>query len=376
MTTAAVYLDYNASAPLRPEARAAMRDALEVDGNASSVHAFGRAARAIVETARQQVADFVAADPSEVIFTSGATEANNWFARAGWDTVFIAGIEHDSLHMPIADSGVGVRSVAVDGDGIADVSQIAEAILLSGSDLGRAAITLQMANNETGVCQPVAETAAFAREHGLFMHTDAVQAAGRIKLDLQALGVDAMSITAHKIGGPKGIGALILRDGAELPAAISGGGQERRRRAGTENIAAIAGFGAAVAAAERDRAQLDTIQDLRDTLETGVKDMSPEVEIAGRCATRLANTSCIVWPGKRAETTLIKLDLAGIAVSAGAACSSGKVGTSRALAAMGLAPEAAQSAIRVSIGHATTKEEIARFLDVWKALSRSDQIAA
>ncbi len=376
MTTEAVYLDYNASAPLRPEARTAMIAALEVDGNASSVHRCGRDARAVVEAAREEVAALVGAKPAEVIFTSGATESNNWFAAAGWDTVMLAPIEHDSLYAPVRNRAGKVIEFSVGKDGVADVSEVAGLTLLSNAELGCAAVSLQMANNETGACQPVAETAAFAREHGFFVHTDAVQAAGRLPINLAHLGVDALSLSAHKIGGPKGIGALVLRDGATLPSFVTGGGQERRRRAGTENVAAIAGFGAAARASTRDLATMSKIAALRDALEDGIKGVTPNTEIIAKDAPRLANTSCFVCAGKRAETLLIKLDLEGVAVSSGAACSSGKVGVSRALEAMALAPELAQSALRISIGHATTREDITLFLKAWKGIHRSDQIAA
>lgn len=380
MTTA--YLDYNASAPLRPEARDAMVSALDISGNASSVHGPGRAARAVVETARNKIAAFVGANPSEIIFTSGATEANNWIlSGGGWGRVILAPIEHESVYVPAHDSSARVKEISVSDEGVADVSQIADTVLLSGDDLSqgagrRTAVTLQIANNETGALQPVAETATFAREHGLFMHTDAVQGAGRVPINFAALGVDALSLSAHKIGGPKGVGALVLKDHVALATFIQGGGQERRRRAGTENVAAIAGFGAAVEAAGHDLNMIDHISDLRDALEAGLKDIDPDIEIVSAGTPRLANTTCFASPGKRAETTLIKLDLAGVAVSSGAACSSGKVGISRALDAMGMAQNLAQSAIRVSIGHATTQDEIRHFLKVWKTLHHSDKVAA
>lgn len=371
-----VYLDYNASAPLRPTAKAAMVSALDVTGNASSVHEFGRAARAVVETAREQVAHALGAKPSQIIFTSGASEANSWFARAGWERIALAPIEHDSVYVPVKNATAQVKEIGVSKDGIATVSEFADWVLGFEGDLSRAAISLQMANNETGAVQPVAETAAFAREHGLFMHTDAVQAVGRIAVDFAALGVDAMSISAHKFGGPKGVGALVLADDSELPAMIVGGGQERRRRAGTENVAAIAGFGAAAEAVHHDLADISRQSVLRDTLEVGIKQIAPEAVFLSAGQTRLANTSCFVVPGNRAETMLIKLDLAGVAVSSGAACSSGKVGASRALSAMGLDPDLAQSALRVSLGHASTDQDVAQFLEAWKSLYRGDKIAA
>jgi cysteine desulfurase len=375
MTLARTYLDYNASAPLRHEAHAAMCAALEICGNPSSVHAEGRRARSLVEEARDEVAALVHARASEVVFTSGATEANAWVLSAGWNTIVLPGLEHDSVRVPAATSGARIIELPSTVDGVAAVETLAER-LPGREGLGRAAIALQVANNETGVIQPLAEAAAFAREHGLALHTDAVQAAGRVKVDFAALGAETLSLSSHKIGGPKGAGALVIRDGVALPPFLTGGGQERRRRAGTENVAAIAGFGAAATAAARDLVQMDRIRALRDTLEDGVLRLTPEALVLGGRAPRLANTTCVAWPGKLAETLVIKLDLAGIAVSAGAACSSGKVGQSHVLAAMGIAPEIARSAIRVSIGAGTTKEDIAAFLAAWKSIRGGVQIAA
>lgn len=374
MTTA--YLDYNATAPLRDEARKAVVAALDVTGNASSVHQFGRTARAVVETAREQVAAFVGAQPSEVIFTSGATEANNWVMRKGWSCVARAEIEHDSVHAPLKAGAAEVVNVSVGSDGVVAAGDFADWALRTTHDAKTCAVTLQMANNETGVLQPVADVADFAHAHGIFMHTDAVQAVGRERVNFAGLNVDAMSLSAHKIGGPKGIGALILRESTALPAFISGGGQERSRRSGTENVAGIAGFGAAAAAADRDLGATVDIAALRDRLEQGLKACAPEIEIVGVETPRLANTTCFIAPGQRAETALIKLDLRGIAVSTGAACSSGKVSASRTLQAMGIERQRAECAIRVSIGHGTTKAEIDYFLSVWKALYRGDKIAA
>jgi cysteine desulfurase len=376
MTAERTYLDHNASAPLKPEARAAMLRALELVGNPSSVHAEGRRARALVENARDRIAALVNAQPSEIVFTSGGTEANNWALAAGWDTIFLSGIEHDSVRVPGGLSGARVIEVRASREGVAAVETIAARVLRSSEDLGRGLIALQMANNETGVVQPVAETAAFAREHGLAIHTDAVQGAGRIRIDFHALGVDTLSLSSHKIGGPKGIGALVVRDGISLLPLISGGGQERRRRAGTENVAAIAGFGAAAEAAARNLAQMARVRSLRDRLESGVLARTPDAVVVGREADRLANTSCLARPGRLAETLVIKLDLAGIAVSAGAACSSGRVAQSHVLVAMGLEPEIARGAIRVSLGPETTEDDIAAFLAAWAGLEGSAAVAA
>ncbi len=255
MTAERTYLDYNASAPLLPEARAAMLAALEVCGNPSSVHAEGRHARAIVEAAREEVAALVNARPSEVVFTSGATEANAWAMGAGWDTVVVSGLEHESVRAPAASSGARLVLFPATAAGIADLGA-AGAVLPAGAERGRAVLALQMANNETGVVQPVAAAAELATANGLALHCDAVQAVGRMPVDFAALGCDTMSLSSHKIGGPKGAGALVIRDGMTLAPLIAGGGQERRRRAGTENVAAIAGFGAAARAA-RDPSRRD-----------------------------------------------------------------------------------------------------------------------
>ncbi len=224
--------------------------------------------------------------------------------------------------------------------------------------------------------QDVEAAGRLATEHGARLHTDAVQAAGRVAIDFKSLGASTLALSGHKIGGPKGIGALVIGTGTVLAPMFTGGGQERRRRAGTENVAAIAGFGAAASAARRELGEMMRVAALRDRLEAEVLRLTPEAVVVGKKAARLANTSCIALPGQHAETMVIKFDLAGIAVSAGAACSSGKVGTSHVLTAMGLAPEVAQSAIRVSIGASTTEQDIAAFLAAWKAVSGSKQLAA
>jgi cysteine desulfurase len=367
MTSARTYLDYNASAPLRSEARAVMLAALDVCGNPSSVHAEGRKARAIVDHARAQVAALVGAKPSEVVFTSGATEANASVFAQRWDTLFVSSMEHPSVLAPAAANGGCVTAISAHADGVSATEEVAERVL-AGDTVGRAMVALQLANNETGVIQPVAETAAFARAHDIFVHCDAVQAAGRIPIDFAMLGVDTMSLSSHKIGGPKGAGVLIIRDGISLPVFMAGGGQEQRRRGGTENVAAIAGFGTAAEFAGRDVARAAGIRVLRDTLERAVLELTPEAIIVGAEAPRLANTSCIAWPGKLAETLVIRLDLAGIAVSGGSACSSGKVGQSHVLAAIGLMPEIAASAVRVSLGPDTTVADCNAFLDAWRAM--------
>ena len=336
MTAPRTYLDWNATAPLRPEARAAMIAALDLAGNASSVHAEGRAARAIVESARESVAALVGARPADVVFTSGATESNVTVLSAGWSTIFVADIEHESVLHPAKTSRARIVEMPVCDSGLVDSGAIADAVLCAAEPFGHALLSLQLANNETGVIQPVADIARFARAHGIAIHTDAVQACGRLAVDVAQLDVDYLSISAHKLGGPKGVGAHVCRDGAALPSLLLGGGQERRRRAGTENVAAIAGFGAAALAAMQDLAGIERQRSCRDKLVAAIQQMTPEAVVIGAAADRLPNTSCIALPGKTAETLLIKLDLAGIAISAGSACSSGKVGASHVLRAMGL----------------------------------------
>jgi cysteine desulfurase len=225
-----------------------------------------------------------------------------------------------------------------------------------------------MANNETGILQPVAEAVSFAREHGHSVHTDATQAAGRVPIDFAGLGVDLLSLSSHKLGGPKGVGALVIRDGVTIPPLIAGGGQERRRRAGTENVAAIVGFGAAASLALDDLEKVAALAARRDAIERDLIELAPECVVIGQSSPRIANTLCIAWPGKSAETTVIKLDLAGVAVSAGSACSSGKVGSSHVLEAMGLAADMAKSAIRVSLGPTTSDRDIQRLIAAWLAV--------
>jgi cysteine desulfurase len=369
------YLDYNATAPLRPEAKAAMIDALDVVGNPSSVHAEGRRARSVIETARESVARLVGAKPSEIVFTSGASEANTWAASQPLATIFTTGIEHDSILTPARASGAELVMLPLGADGRVNPDELA-ARLASGTFARPAVIAIQMANNETGVIQSVAEIAAVARANGVRVHVDAVQATGRLPIDFAALDVDTLAISAHKFGGPKGVGALVIRDHFDLVPLIRGGAQERRRRAGTENISAIAGFGAAAEAVRRDLAEIGAVQSLRDGLEAELKRISPNVVIIGEGAPRLANTTAAALPGKLAETLVIRMDLAGVAVSAGSACSSGKVGASHVLKAMGFGPEIAGSTIRISLGSTTTEEDIAAFIAAWKTIAGTPALAA
>ena len=369
-----IYFDHNASAPLRDAARAAMVQALEACGNPSSVHGEGRALRRIIEDAREEVAALVGATPAEVVFTSGASEANNWVLNAGWDRIYVFGIEHESVLAPARASGAEVVELPVAADGSADLGAFAHHVLSSATRPPRTLLTLQMANSETGVIQDVAAASSFARDHAIAVHTDAVQAAGRLPIAFADIGADFLTLSSHKIGGPAGAGALAIRDGQSLPAFIAGGGQERRRRAGTENAAAIAGFAAAARIARDEIGGMDRLAALRDRLAGGILDIVPgAIVIAGQSA-RLANTLSVALPGEAAETSVIKLDLAGIAASAGSACSSGKVGASHVLAAMGVEDGLARTTIRLSLGTSTTPAEIEdaleRMTKLWAATQR------
>ncbi|MDV7144992.1 aminotransferase class V-fold PLP-dependent enzyme [Tropicimonas sp. TH_r6] len=333
------YLDWNATAPLRPEAKAAMVEAMELVGNPSSVHAEGRAAKGLIERARGQVAEAVGAQAADIVFTSGATEAAA-LALAGRGLVG-AGIEHDAVREWVAES------LPVDADGRVIVADPA------GS-------TLQLANSETGVIQDLPEGLAVS---------DMTQAFGKIPVAFDWSGCDMALISAHKLGGPKGIGALVLRRGLDVASRIRGGGQEMGRRSGTENLIGIAGFGAAAAAAQRDLDDgvWERVEKLRTILEKALVSSAKEIIFVGNSARRLPNTICAVVPGWRGETQVMQMDLAGFAVSAGSACSSGKVKASRVLRAMGFDEASAGCAIRISIGPETTEEDVLRFADRWGA---------
>ncbi len=376
MNRARTYLDWNATAPLRPQARAAMMAALDVVGNPSSPHAEGRRARGLIEDARERVAALVNARPAEVVFTSGGTEANNAVLAGGWAAILTCAMEHDSVLAPARSSGAEFVEVPATTDGVANVSDLGRHLSRLGGT--RALLSLQMANNETGALQPVAHVARLAREHGFAIHTDAVQAAGRVPVDMRTLGVDYLTLSAHKLGGPKGVGALVIRDGASLRPFVAGGGQERRRRAGTENVAAIAGFGAVAEATRDDLADMKRVRSLRDGLEAQVRRVTPGAVIVAAAVDRLPNTTSVALPGANAETLVIGLDLKGIAVSAGAACSSGKVGASHVLAAMGLAADVARATIRISLGSASTERDVAAFIDAWSqiAMARRERAVA
>ena len=374
-----VYLDWNATAPLRPEAQEATIAALGVAGNPSSVHGEGRAARRLVEEARAKVAALVGAGLEQVTFTSGGTEANmlaltpaltepgNDLPR---DRLLISAIEHTSVRSGGRFPAGAAEEIPVSTAGAVDLDSL-RAMLAKG---GRPLVSIMLANNETGVIQPIAQAAQIVHDASGLLHVDAVQAPGRIVCDITALGADLLTISAHKFGGPKGVGALIRR-GEALHIAeplIKGGGQERGTRAGTENVAGIAAFGAAAeaTASGRDR-EAAHMAALRARLEAGLKRISPQAIIFGHESERLPNTTLFTAPGMKAETAVIAFDLEGVAVSSGAACSSGKVQPSHVLAAMGVDGAAARGAVRVSLGPTSTESDVERFLSAWIKLSES-----
>lgn len=372
MTPRRTYLDHNATQPLRPAARAAMLSALDVVGNPSSVHAEGRQARALIEAAREQVARFAGARPADVVFTSGATEANNAVLSHAWRSICFSRLEHPSVLAPIAAGNGTAIELPVSQHGVVDIDGVAAVLdrpaTVPTVERDRSLIVLQAANNEIGTLQPISEIVELAAARGARVMSDAVQAAGRIPLAFADSGIDYMTLSAHKIGGPKGVGALIIRDGAPQPAWMRGGGQERRRRGGTENVAAIAGFGAAAEVASVELPLIHRLAILRDRLEVEARSISPALTVIGAGVPRLANTSCIAVTGQSAEALVIKLDLAGVAVSAGSACSSGKVGASTVLAAIGVAPQLARAAIRVSLGWNSTAADVDAFTAAWTRL--------
>jgi cysteine desulfurase len=375
-----IYLDYNATSPLRPEAREAMALTLDRTGNPSSIHAEGRAARALVEKAREAVADLVGAKPKNVVFTSGGTEANNAVLspatrRVGGrdaESLLVSAVEHPSVLNGHRFRPETVECSPVDGQGRADVGWLEE--WLAALPGGCALVSLQVANNETGVLQPIQHAAEIVHRHGGLLHADAVQAAGKIPVDIGELGADALSLSAHKLGGPQGVGAVVFAsDRIELADRfIRGGGQERGYRAGTENVAGIAGFGAAAAAAragiETERARVAT---LTAALEGQLRRAAADAVVFGAGAERLPNTSAFAIPGLRAETALIAFDLEGVAVSSGSACSSGKLKRSHVLDAMGVDRGLAEGAIRVSLGWGSTEEDVNRFAHTCEKLVAS-----
>jgi cysteine desulfurase len=378
------YLDHNATAPIRPAAERALIAALGLAGNASSVHRDGQAARGEIDRARDAVAALVGAKPANLIFTSGGTEAAAMALRPGirregmaqGAALFLVGAtEHPCVLSGHGFAPEAVETIPVDADGLIDFGWLAERLARHQEDFagGPALVSVQLANNETGVIQPIADIASLAHAHGALVHCDAVQALGRIPVDMGALGVNALTLSAHKMGGPKGVGAAVLADGVAMAAPlIRGGGQERSRRAGTENIPAIAGFGAiAREIAGSLAAEQVRLAALRDEFEARLMAIAPAATIFGKHVARLPNTSAFAIPGLRAQETLILLDLAGVSVSSGAACSSGKVSPSHVLRAMGVADEISACALRLSLGWSSGEADVELALQGFaKTLSR------
>ena len=371
-----IYLDWNATTPLRAEARQAMAAAWALPGNPSSVHAEGRQARRMIEEARTAVAEAVGAQPRNLVFTSSGTEANALALTLGLrkgagapvERLVVSAIEHASVLAGGRFPPDAISRTQVTPSGVVDLNRLAS-LLETG---GPALVSIMAANNETGALQPVREAAEIVHRAGGLLHVDAIQAFGKISFDINEIGADVATLSAHKIGGPKGIGALVLADGIEgIDPLLRGGGQEMGRRAGTENVAGIAGFGAAVRAAigarEADAAHLEG---LRKRLEKGLKETAGTV-VFSIDVPRLPNTTLFTIPGLRAETAVIGFDLEGIAVSSGSACSSGKVQPSHVLEAMGFGAKLAQGAVRLSLGWSTTEADVESCLKAWRKLAHT-----
>jgi cysteine desulfurase len=369
--------DENAGAKLLADARAAMVAALDYSANASSVHSAGRRARGIVEAAREHVGTLCSVGKDHVIFTSGATEAAALALspdiRRGREILPVGRLYAAATEHPCVLAGGRLADrltiVPVNGDGIVDLAALAKLLDNHDQAAGVPMLALMLANNETGVVQPVADAAALVKDHGGYVFCDAVQAIGRLQIDIASFGVDFLSISSHKIGGPQGAGALVLADQEVRPVPLlTGGGQERGHRAGTENVAAIAGFGVAAEQVMDHLENVDSVAARRDRLEEGMLRISPDLRFAGAGAARLPNTAMCVVPGIAAETAVIAFDLEGIAVSSGSACSSGRVSPSHVLQAMGFPEELSSSGIRVSLPVDVTDAEIDQYLTAWRSI--------
>jgi cysteine desulfurase len=356
------YLDYNATAPVRPAVAEAVAEALTLGGNPSSVHRAGRAARRAVEAAREEVAALVGASEGEIVFVSGGSEANHLALRgSGRNRVLVSAVEHDSVLAAVPDAEI----LPVGPAGTVDLAVLSGRLA---ADDRPALVSVMLANNETGIIQPVAEIAEIVHARGALLHCDAVQGAGKLPLDRARLGADLISLSAHKLGGPQGVGALVIAADLGLTALQTGGGQERGRRAGTENVPGIVGFGRACALAAEGLAAYGRLADLRDRAELQLREIAPAARVFGAGSSRLPNTLCITMPGVPAATQVMALDLAGVMVSAGAACSSGKVRPSQVLRAMGATPDEAASAIRISLGWDSRDADIDHLVEAWGAL--------
>jgi len=359
-----VYLDYNASGLVRPEVQEAMAKALADNGNPSAVHAAGRRARARIETARAQVADLVGADPTAVIFSSGGTESNAQAVvsalAGGCERLIVGATEHPCVAEAALASGAPVEVLPVDADGLVDLVWLAEALARP----GKAVVAIHHANNESGVIQPIVEAATLVRAAGGWLHVDAIQSAGKIPVDMRTLDADTLTLSAHKLGGPQGVGALVLKPGREAVRILHGAGQERGLRAGTENVPGLTGFGVAAVCAARDLDEAMAHVGWRDAAEARAK--AAGAVIIGGAVARLPNTLFMAVEGWDSPQQLITLDLAGVMISAGSACSSGKTKPSKTISAMGL-HDLATGGVRISGGWGTTEQDWIRFADAWVA---------
>ncbi len=371
MSQRRIYLDNNASAPVRPEVIEIMTEVMLEGGNPSSVHKSGRGARARLDTARAHVAELVNALPPEVIFTSGGTEASdlaiNGVAPANsLDEIVMTVIEHPAVRASASMSGKPITELPVTLDGMVDLKAAEKVFDRLAADGKTAFVCVMLANNETGVLQPVQEIGQMIRDRKIgLLHCDAVQAAGKVPVDAMLLGADTLALSSHKIGGPQGVGALIVREGVAISPRIAGGGQEMGRRSGTENVAGVAGFGKAAEVAVEHLATYANLARVRDRLETELRQSANDIRIFGEGTARLPNTCCFAAPGVSAETALMFLDLAGIEVSTGSACSSGKVAQNYVLSAMGACDAERNAALRVSLGWRSEETDVERFLEVW-----------
>lgn len=359
-------MDYNATAPIKASVIEAVAKAMKTAGNPSSVHTAGRAARQIVETARQNIAALVGSRTRDVTFCSGGTEASNAVIRGcGAASIIIAKTEHDCGLAAAKLAGIPVHYVDVGKDGLLDMTSLQAAL----DDAPKPAlVSVMLVNNETGVIQPIAEISVLAHEYGALVHTDAVQAAGKLLFDFKELGADYLTLSAHKIGGPQGVGAIITTPTAPLKPLIAGGGQELGRRSGTENVAGIAGFGVAAIEALTEVSKYNKLALLRDRFELAVSRHANSAVIAASDAPRVGSTSCVIMPNVRGETQVMHFDLNGISVSSGSACSSGKVKVSHVLSAMGYSDEEAACSLRVSLGLDTSEADIDRLIKAWTQL--------
>ena len=384
MAAARLYLDWNATAPLHPAAREAMLRAMDIQGNPNSVHGEGRAARAAVEAARRQVARLTGAEPAHVVFTSGATEAANMVLTPEFrmgrtpllvSHLYISAVEHPAVREGGRFTRDNVSEIPVTSNGMVDLAALEAMLAAHDKASGLPMVAIMLANNETGILQPVGEAAKLVQAAGGLLMVDAVQAAGRIPLDINAIGADFLIVSSHKIGGPKGAGALVSRGEVLMPKPlIHGGGQEKGHRSGTENTLAIIGFGAAAEAAAADfEVRNAAIGSLRDRLEAGMELAAPDVIIHGKGGPRVPNTSFFTLPGLKSETGQIAFDLEGVAISAGSACSSGKVGESHVLVAMGCDPKL--GALRISLGPTTAETDIDRAIAAFARIAGRRKLA-